>query len=215
MQTRTYTVNVPERFPDLGSDKVARVLEAVVAERLELAPDIVGSGPKALRLTVNESDAEALQELAGGASMAAAFRRLFSTAVGVRPRLGSGGAHIVDVAARPESKAILPAGIRVRQDVPMRSLAVPPWFDPDNPNRVYYWRSLGVDMQLQVIEAQEPATVSAPPRVEARAQLVAALLLSLAFVLFLYMVPILAHFFGAAPSGSASSGSGFREWRPE
>lgn len=222
METRTYTVNVPARFPDLDSEKAARMLETALAQGVELAPDAVGSGPKALRLTVNEGEAEALREMAGGASMAAAFRRLFSTVAGVRsrPRLESRPARILDVPARAESQALLPAKVRARQEAPARSLAVPPWFDPANPNRGGYWRSLGGDVQQRMIEAHRPErTTASRAGAEARPKLWPPLILSLAFVVLFFALPILARFLSmrgaSVPGGSAPSGPRFPEWRPQ
>ncbi len=214
METRTYTVNVPARFPDLDSEKAARMLETALAQGVELAPDMIGSGPKALRLTVAENHAEALRELAGRASMAAAFRRLFSTVAGgvrSKPRLESKPARVLDVPARMELKAVLPAKVPAGQEAPARSLAIGtralPWFYPHDP--------LAVGAPQRTIAARAPGRVSAP-RVEARPWL--GLILSLAVVVFFFALPVLARFFsmrGASVSGGAPSGPRFREWRPQ
>jgi hypothetical protein len=218
MQTRTYTINVPGPFPDVDSDKAARMLEAALAQGVELAPDVIGSGPKALRVTVSENDAEALRALAGGASMASAFRRLFSTVAGVRPvrALPAPGS-----AKRGSARLSLPApetSLRVSR---IASLSVPAWFDPANPNRGNYWRSLGLDAQQRMVEAHGPERASAPRDAGQRPRLGAALLLSLAFVLFFFMLPVLARFVsmqgkpGASGLGGAAAGPRFPEWRPQ
>lgn len=203
MKTRTFTVNVPERFPAVSSDKVASVLRTVVAQRIELSPDRIGSGPKVLRVTVDESDAEALRRLAGGASMALAFRRLFCTAVDGRKML-SGLSRKGLVGSAVESVPVL-RKVPAKRETPVQSVSVPSW----------YWRSLGVPMQLRILGAHGVAA----PHVESVRTVVGQRKQAWGFTVLLVFALLLMFGFGmlfGKPSGPGSASVGrYPEWRPQ
>jgi hypothetical protein len=156
-QRKTYTVNVSRNCRDVSSDEAVRMIAKALNERISLARDAVGSGPKVLRLTVSKEHADALRDLSGGRSMAASFRRLFSTVATVeRPyRIPSSPSRELDLPATRESASSVSAKVTVRPNAsaPLRLFEVPSWFDLANPTRESYWRSLGADYQLRMIVA--------------------------------------------------------------
>ncbi len=219
--TRTITVNVPENFPDVDSDRAQRMAEIALGNRVTLLPDAIGSGTKVLRLTVTEDVAESLRVISGNGSMALAWRRLFSTVAGVRPapRLSrSAPARVVEgEIIRPRPRALPSAG---------DALPIPVWFDAENPNRVSYWRSLGTDSQRNIIEsydkiksrsvAQSNLSLTPENRSAVRDWLLDKFLELLPVLLFAGLVWLLSHLRSQSSSGggSAPSGPRYRTWRP-
>src|SRR5260370_42554535 len=134
MANRTYSVNVPDCFPDVDSNRAGQMAVLVLRERIPLLPDAVGAGPRVLRLTVNEGTAQRLRNLAGG-SMALAWRRLFST---VAERTGA-GRRIPCSSLRPRLPESKPGQSRpASRTAPVWYQLSTPWSKLTKGQREYY-----------------------------------------------------------------------------
>jgi hypothetical protein len=201
---KTFTVNVPSRFPDVGSDAAQRMAALALREGIVLAPDRVGSGPKVLRLTVEESTADGLCDLAGGASMAEAWRRLFSTVAG-RPALS----------APRESSRVLPA--ELPEYSPSDSGPPSGWLPKDDSEyRQAAWERLSPDRKAELCASFAPACLPKPVARDAKKPLsfgafMLAWIIPAAIAVGLYL--LVARF--GTRAGGVSSARNFPAWRPQ
>ena len=111
MNTKTYSVRVPQSAPDLDSEQVSTWLDAQHGSTESLAPD-PGAGPKVLRLTLDREKVEQSAK-AAGESEAVFLRRLISSRAEVKPepREAQTGKEVEE---KPRPRPIvLPARLRL------------------------------------------------------------------------------------------------------
>jgi hypothetical protein len=142
--TRAYTVKVPAQWAGINSARAQNYLREFFIHPLALPAD-PGAGECVLRLTLNERQVDALSR-GSGEVPAVALRRLLVARVRELPAASS---------AVSESRAIVPAWPKTaeaKRGASPHRIEPPAWFDPQNANRLSYWRALGTDYQLEMIE---------------------------------------------------------------
>jgi hypothetical protein len=194
------------------------MISRLFRERIPLVAD-PGSGDVVLRLSLPEDQVLALRAVAGGGKASVAIRRLLATFSRRMPP--SMPVHGLPRACELSDK---PAALPTRFSEPERTglirlLEIPSWFDPENPNRLSYWKSLGYDNQLQIIEAH-PVSVPEPEEAPANAGIsppsTGATLISLiASVLLFALMVFLADRQRARAASAPSPGPSYPPWRPE
>jgi hypothetical protein len=141
---RAYTVKVPTQWAGVSSARTQIYLREFFIHPLTLPVD-PGAGERVLRLTLNERQVDALSR-GSGEVPAVALRRLLAARIRELPAASSSGS---------ESRAIVPVRSKMaesKRSASARGIELPAWFDSENPNRESYWRSLGADVQLDMIE---------------------------------------------------------------
>jgi hypothetical protein len=209
--TRAYTVKIPPQWAGIDSARAQIYLREFFIYPLALPVD-PGAGERAICLTLNEKLVSKLAE-GIGEKPAVALRRLLAARIRELPAVSS---------SEPEARAIVPARPKTAEEkrgASPRRIEPPAWFDVENPNRVSYWRSLGMDCQLEMIEghrafeAENSGVAVKPLRGAPGAVLKGRVWFWIACltVVFLYALPFL---FSRRSGGSPASASRFSAWRP-
>lgn len=145
---KAYTVKVPAQWAGINSARAQTYLREFFIHPLTLPAD-PGAGERLLRLTLAERQVDALSRGSGDVP-AVALRRLLSARIRELPA-GEPKRYAVEREGIVSARATMPELERKSRTVQL--LEIPSWFDAANPNRESYWRSLGVDCQLGMIES--------------------------------------------------------------
>jgi hypothetical protein len=215
MATRTYSVNVPETFPDVDSAMTAAMAAEALRSKVVLARDAIGSGAKVLRPTLDDGTMEALCGRAGTNHPSEAIRRLYSTfaeraALPARiPRARVLDVEVVHVSQEPH--ALLPTGDAV--GIPScYSGSEDRWRREASESQQVFW-----NMERKMRPASAEPAVKQKAVSASVGRSVLTVLLSVIFWsgIFVGIVYVLARVSAVKASAPGAPGPRFQAWRPQ